>query len=561
MRFSQVSTMAMMLALAACGGGGNGNDGGGSPSLGGSLPTGSGAVDSGGGQTVALSSPSSVTVGGVAFGNPTVSAGGVKTFKNSQTAAAVDGDTVLVSRVGQPTLGATLSQSAYGAYAVDQDGAETAETTEVGGFYAGRSSLAADVPTAGTASYTGGAMAFETATTAGTTGGAATMTVNQYTGTMTADANFAAGTVDAEIALDDFGTLTGEADITGNSFAATALTPENGTGTGATDIEARYGAATGALAGKFMGREAATNAKEVAGRFSLAGGTEAGTTGGGATSFDLAGGFGASQGTGGPTAVGKAKSGTPVATTTAGTAATVSFTGSNVRVALAGTSGGAAAYDRVYSEPEVTDDGLLKYTTNSAPAAVGEDTVWASRVGEDTLDQTLDYAAYGVWAIDPDGVGSGTRQIGAFHTGAGVGDMSTVTTGTANYTGTAVALERTTATGAVGDLLTGTMTATADLSADTVGAVITLDDGPTLTYTGAAIDNATATFGAGATVAVTGDTDYASATGAIGGGFFGTPIPSGANDAKPEEIAGNFSAAGSAKQLQGSFGGKLVTTP
>ncbi len=572
-RLPQVSAMAMMLALAACGNGGDGSGGGGGttpPGGGGQTPSGSlpqGASFSSGSGVDSLSAES-VTVNGTTYGNVSDDdTTGVRTYTASGagTAAVVDEDMVMTSRVGEDTLGATLESGVYGVYATGVGGTAGATTR---GFYGGVNTDT--VPTTGTATYEGGALGIET-TVDDTTGAE---TVESYTGTMSADADFGAGTVGVDLDYDGFGAISS----TGGTFSGGALTGGTVTVTTATGdaAEGDYAEGSKTLSAQMVGSDGSEMVGEVAmtNADTDATATFAGAFGG--TSDDIGG-----DGT------------PPIDTSTNGGAVP---TGANRDVPFGGADGvdrpdldtltinvdndndGTADDTVALARNAVDNEGLLVYTTGGAALGSGAsvddtDVAYATRINDGTLTTSLDYTSFGVWSAevddDSDPNTADARQAGSFYNGdalptGGFTPSTDPTPGTATYTGETLAIEVTNS-GTTFTRLDGDMTATLDLAggAGAIGVDLDFGNGNTLAFGALNLDDATGGFDADATTSsVTGAGNYSAITGFTGGTAIAGALL-GETAANPEEIGGVYRANGGGRDLRGSFGGSnnSPTTP
>ena len=270
--FPGFTALALVLGLAACGGGGgsSGGDGMGTPSSPGGpaepdtdpneptdpgidptlpaepsgdngvgLPDGFGAGESAdlAGRTVqtAAFDPSLQVTVGVAGGPrvtldaPGVIEAGFNAYENDQGGA-------LVSRVGEATLGTTLDYTGYGVWFLP-------DNADAGSFAGVSETPAADVPIAGTATYTGGAVA-------ALSGGSGAIT-----GAFAAEADFQRATVDGSI------------DFTGGPDVDLGAVTINRNGAIVGEDVAADGFDPGTVRGRFGGPAA----EEITGFFSLDG--------------------------------------------------------------------------------------------------------------------------------------------------------------------------------------------------------------------------------------------------------------------------------------------------
>lgn len=550
MRLSQVSSLAMVLALAACGGGDGDDDG---STLGGNLPSGASTPSSASGAgSVTVGSASSVTVtptGGSAtsFSNPTTNSSGVNVFTGGTTTAAVDEDSVYVSRVGAETLGATLDNTLYGVWAIDTGDPDPDFETD--GFFAGVP--ATTLPT-GTATYEGGAMAL--------TEDASDGSVELLTGSSTFDADFGASTVEGTLDFDDdtgtdWGTVTtgtlsiadgDDDDTVANNFSGTSLTISN-TGFGSPT--------SSSIEGTFM------EGDELGGAFAAT-----------STAATLRGSFGAAAATddgGGDTTPTFDDLGDPVqstaldARTDDGTVATLTLTDNNtVTVAINDlNSPFSEVYSETYTGSTAGSDGVLELQPPSGDTS--DNAVLISQLGEETLGTTLDYTVYGLWSIDPDddGTTDGTdfSENGAgFFAGVEMASGDMPTEGSATYTGGAMAVEeqgsdavtRLTGTSSFDvDFGTGGVTGGVELGESTAGDWGTFDlpSGVTISGTG---------FSGTPTASEISNSNYSA--GIEEADFSGTFMGDADNPAI--ELGGTFAAKASTgnttpiRTLRGSFG-------
>lgn len=202
----------------------------------------------------------------------TVQAVGVSTAPGFPSIA---GDSVTLFRVGG-NVG--LQYSDFGEWATGQQTVAGIVTSSYGVYGVGVATPAAQVPTSGSALYTGSAIGVLGYNIAGT--GSAFIITN-VTGVTELTANFAVNTLTGGVfglrtaGGADMNDITFKGSITGNTFAGTTAA-----GTSARNIDLTGGA------GKFGGGFFGPNAKEIAGTFSLSGGT-------GGTGAQLIGAFGA----------------------------------------------------------------------------------------------------------------------------------------------------------------------------------------------------------------------------------------------------------------------------
>ena len=574
-RLPQVSAMAMMLALAACGNGGDGSGGGGgtTPPGGGQTPGGSipGATfssDSG----VASLSAESVTVNGTTYDNVTEDGDGVRTYTASTsggTAAVVEQDMVMASKVGEETLGATLNSGVYGAYATGLD-AELGSTSM--GFYGGVNTT--DVPETGGATYEGGALGIETVTD-----GDGNETLNSYTGSMSATVDFT-GAADNTVSLDydEFGTISS----TGGTFndegllSGETITVDAGDD-GAAGTNYDGDGATSSLSAQLVGEAGA----EMVGDVSLA---SAPATEG--DSYEFSGGFGgtgtATDGGGGDGDGGGDTLALGNAVPT-GVEEDIPFGGDDATDrpdlnTLTVTYDAGGTITTVDLDPtSLDDDNLIVYTDPDTTLGSGTvadiDVAYATRVGEESLDQTLSFTSFGVWSAD---VTTGTdvngdpetnRRFGSFFDGTPPGADISALSGTASYTGAAIGIENAAGTET---LRTGEMTADVDFDASTLDTTLnfTNDGGPGFTFGGLELsgDGSFDTV-AGTTLndqdgnALVAPYDPAEITIARSGSFAAGSLTGGDGTATPGEIGGVFRVLTDVNDIAGSFGGAVDTAP
>ena len=567
-RISQVSSMAMMLALAACGGGGgnNGGGGGGGGDGGGQTPSGSlpqGATFSSSSGVASLSGES-VTVNGTTYDNVNDDqTTGVRTYtaSTSGTAAATDveGDEVIASRVGAETLGATLNSGVYGAYVTGTD-AELGSTSM--GFYGGVNTT--DAPTTGDASYSGGALGIETVID-----GDGNETLTSYTGDMTATVDFeteANNTVGLD--YDEFGTITSA----GGSLSDTNMLSD-GTVTVTGDAAANYTGGTNTLSAQLVGAAGA----EMVGDVSLA--SAAATEG---DSYKFSGGFGGVKGDdttppgGGGTSTGNAiPTGFQDQIPTGGTDGTARPDLDNLIVTYDSGAGANAVQTEIDLDraTAVDSDGLLVYTPGGVEyTGTANDTnvAFATRVGEESLGATLDFTSFGVWTAVvniTDGAGGSDpeRRGGSFIDGTPpTGDIAALT-GSATYTGGAIGMENVDGTYTQ---RTGTMSADVDFDTETLDTTLdfTGDGGPGFTFGGLAL------AGNGSFDTVDGTTTITDENGDALAAPYGGGITTGSEDnyvegtllggdgsSTPDEIGGVFRVLGNVNQIVGAFGGSDTT--
>ena len=175
-----------------------------------------------------------------------------------------DPNTVLViNDLGGEALGTQLDHTAFGYWGTADADASTDDSTvlKTGGTYYGGLKTA-NMPTTGTASYAGSAVAIETESASRTV-------MSELVGTMTATADFANGIVDGSLSLKDaysnaaWGTVsTGQLNISGTGFSGYKATAKR-EGSTLNDYTG------GAVKGNFFGPDAA----EMGGAYDLNNGT------------------------------------------------------------------------------------------------------------------------------------------------------------------------------------------------------------------------------------------------------------------------------------------------
>ncbi|MCB1883791.1 MAG: transferrin-binding protein-like solute binding protein [Geminicoccaceae bacterium] len=294
--------------------------------------------------------------------------------------------------------------------------------------------------------------------------------------------------------------------------------------------------------GGTTGGDTTTGGTTTGGDTTTGGGT---TTGGTTTGGTTTGGTTTGGTTGGGTTTGGATTGgtaTPTLGEAIGAGSGASFEAgpSNKETATTAAYGGDGGITIAQGGATVavltagaTDDGFTDYAS-----ADGKAIGLASEPGGSPLGAgPLDYTAFGVWATAT-ADGGGYDEAGAFFGGVRTAADAVPTTGSADYTGAATAVET---GGDAGGLLLGTFEAAADFAAGSVRGDIALKDAA---GTWGTIDTGPLAI---ADAAFSGDgiTSSNGHVGTVGGRFFGPAA---------EEVGGTFCLTGPSS-VRGSFGG------